>query len=202
MPDPLDPILKALESVSEELSTVHMRLTRLEDASLVGGASFGNGGDGSDRAPGAPIVWRQLEVADRTALWAEFTNWVMCIADQFELTPDKLPRNCWWLHDGVVEELTALWTAYRSAFWTEQDSGASVYLWFDAFGRALDRISRSWLGECTNGYHQPRSRDNWSTDANLRAQILAAGAPGTSHSEPADTDLPDGITGKEAQSSD
>ncbi|MFE0063120.1 hypothetical protein, partial [Streptomyces sp. NPDC059003] len=129
------------------------------------------------RTPGAPVLWRQLEEDERADLWAEFTGWVIEIADQYELTIDQLPRDCWWLHGGVVAEMTALWTSHRSAFEAQGDSGASVYLWHDAFDRAINRISRMWLGECTNGYHQVRSRDRWGTDVRLRAAILAAGPP-------------------------
>ncbi|WP_331752214.1 hypothetical protein [Streptomyces chartreusis] len=177
MADPLDPLFKALESINEELSGLHIRLARVEDQQSISGAGGPGGAEGEGRVPGTPIVWRKLEDPERSDLWVEFTGWVFDIADQFELTVDQLPRDCWWLHGGVVEELTALWTSHRSAFEIKDDSGASVYLWHDAFARALDRISRSWLGECTNGYHQPRSRERWGTDAKLRATIIGAGPP-------------------------
>ena len=179
MADPLDPLFKALESINDELTGLHGRLARVEDQQSIGGGggAGGSGPDGEGRPAGAPVVWRKLEDPERSDLWTEFTGWVFDIADQFELTVDQLPRDCWWQHGGVVEELTALWTSHRSAFEIQDDSGASVYLWHDAFARAIDRISRSWLGECTNGYHQPRSRERWGTDARLRATVLEDGPP-------------------------
>ncbi|MFI1203470.1 hypothetical protein ACH4VR_29245 [Streptomyces sp. NPDC020883] len=181
MPDPLEPLFKALDSFNDEISSLHQRINHVEDTLQVGGGRSGISGDdaGGDRVPGAPVVWRKVDDAERDQLWSEFTGWVVEIADRYELTVDQLPRDCWWLHGGVVEELTALWTSHRSAYSTEEDTGASVYLWHDAFARALDRISRSWLGECTNGYHQPRSRERWGVDAKLRSAIIAAGPPGT-----------------------
>ncbi|MGW2106328.1 hypothetical protein [Streptomyces sp. NPDC001948] len=180
MPDPLEPLFKALESINDELSGLHIRMARTEDQLSLGGGVGGPGGvdsNGDGPPAGTPVIWRKLEEPERSETWAEFTSWVIDIADQFELTVDQLPRDCWWLHGSVVEELTALWTSHRSAFEAKDDSGASVYLWHDAFARALERISRSWLGECTNGYHQPRSRERWGSDAKFRAEVTAAGPP-------------------------
>jgi hypothetical protein len=55
-----------------------------------------------------------------------------------------------------VAELTALWTGGESAYGNEEDAAAGPYLWHDAWSRGIERISRTWLGECTNGYHQTR----------------------------------------------
>ncbi|MGW6145752.1 hypothetical protein ACWFR4_48440, partial [Streptomyces sp. NPDC055140] len=54
------------------------------------------------------------------------------------------------------------------------------YLWHDAWSRGIERIGRMWLGECTNGYHQTKSRTLWGTDPAYRKKITEAGPPGAS----------------------
>ncbi|MGP3951250.1 DUF4913 domain-containing protein [Streptomyces sp. 7N604] len=189
MPDPLGPLFDALESINNEMTGFAARLTRVEDAASLkaGSSSSGGGGGGaeaSDRTPGAPVVWHRLEAAVREKLWAEFTSWVIRIADTFELTTDQLPRECWWEHGAVVSELTALWTGWESAHASEDDAAAGPYLWHDGFDRAIDRIGRRHLGGCTNGVHEPKSRKMYGTDAAYRKKILEAGPPGVTATKP------------------
>ncbi|MFD4243702.1 hypothetical protein ACFWP3_19205 [Streptomyces sp. NPDC058525] len=184
MPDPLAPLFEALESINNELTTFHARVARLEDSGSVRGGSKQGGGDGGgtgegDRVPGAPVVWHRIEDEEvRAALWGEFTSWVIRMADTYELTTEQLPHACWWQHGSVVAELTALWTGWESSYGNEEDAAARPYLWHDAWSRAVERVSRMWLGECTNGYHQQKSRTTWGTDPAYRKKILEAGAPG------------------------
>lgn len=181
MPDPLEPLFSALESINDELTTFAARLARLEDARSVAGSGGPRTGadEGDARVPGAPVVWHDLPERAREDCWATFTGWVVRIADSYELTTEQLPRECWWEHGAVVAELTALWTGWESAYGTEDDAAAGPYLWHDAFSRGIERIGRMWLGECTNGYHNPKSRQSWGRDADLRKRIQMAGPPNT-----------------------
>ncbi|MET8676077.1 hypothetical protein ABZW18_00330 [Streptomyces sp. NPDC004647] len=185
MPDPLGPLFDALESINNELTGLTARMVRLEDAlSIRGSAGSGGGPDADARTPGAPVIWHKLEVADRVKLWADFTSWVIRIADEYELTTEQLPHACWWEHGAVVAELTALWTGWESAYASEDDAAAGPYLWHDAFSRGVDRIGRMWLGECTNGYHSGKTRTIYGTDPAYRKKTLDAGPPGVSSSPP------------------
>lgn len=182
MPDPLGPLFDALESINSELTGFAARLARLEDAGAVRGASkqSGSGEDGesgSTRVPGAPVVWHKGNEEERAALWGEFTAWVIRMADTYELTTEQLPHACWWEHGSVVDELTALWTGWESAYGNEEDAAAGPYLWHDGWSRGIERISRIWLGECTNGYHHSKSRTVWGTDPSYRKKITEAGPP-------------------------
>ncbi|MEU6323625.1 hypothetical protein [Streptomyces sp. NPDC047009] len=187
MPDPLGPLFDALESINGELTTFAARLARVEDAASVRGGArqLGSGEDGSgegERVPGAPVVWHKLKGQERDQLWAEFTAWVIRMADLYELTTEQLPHACWWEHGAVVAELTALWTGWESAYGSDEDAAAGPYLWHDAWSRGIDRIGRMWLGECTNGYHQQKTRTTFGTDPSYRKQVLQAGPPGTAAS--------------------
>ncbi|MFG3182130.1 hypothetical protein [Streptomyces nigra] len=73
-------------------------------------ASGEDGGNDSARVRGAPVVWHKGNQEERCELWAEFTAWVIRMADTYELTSEQLPHACWWEHGAVVAELTALWT--------------------------------------------------------------------------------------------
>jgi hypothetical protein len=183
MPDPLGPLFDALESINNELTGFAARLARLEDAGAVRGGGGPGGrnqeaGEAAARTPGAPVVWHKLTDDEREPLWGEFTSWVIRIADQYELTTEQLPHACWWEHGAVVDELTALWTGWESAYGNEEDAAAGPYLWHDAWSRSIDRIGRMWLGECTNGYHNLKSRTVWGTDPVYRKKISDAGPPG------------------------
>lgn len=195
MPDPLGPLFDALESINGELTGFAARLARLEDAGAVRGAakqgtSGEDGGNDSARVRGAPVVWHKVKEEERAELWGEFTAWVIRMADTYELTTEQLPHACWWEHGAVVAELTALWTGWESAFGDEEDAAAGPYLWHDAWARGIERIGRSWLGECTNGYHQAKSRTVWGTDPAYRKKIIDAGPPGANHGGPATPKAP------------
>ncbi|MEU6070542.1 hypothetical protein ABZ864_40410 [Streptomyces sp. NPDC047082] len=181
MPDPLGPLFDALESINSELTAFAARLARLEDASAVrsGPKAGGAVGEGeASRVSGAPVVWHKVAAEEREALWGEFVSWVIRMADTYELTTEQLPHACWWEHGAVVAELTALWTGWESTYGIEEDAAAGPYLWHDAWARAIDRIGRMWLGECTNGYHNQKSRKTWGTDLEYRQKVLEATPPG------------------------
>ncbi|MFB6984517.1 hypothetical protein [Streptomyces sp. NPDC056304] len=183
MPDPLGPLFDALESINGELTGFAARLARLEDAGAVRGAAKNgapgeDGGSGSTRVPGSPITWHKVNEDEREELWDKFATWVIRMADTYELTTEQLPHACWWEHGAVVAELTALWTGWESAYGNEEDAAAGPYLWHDAWSRGIERIGRTWLGECTNGYHQQKSRTTWGTDPAYRKKITEAGPPG------------------------
>ncbi|MEU9127819.1 hypothetical protein AB0D08_06845 [Kitasatospora sp. NPDC048540] len=187
MPDPLEPLFDELASINAELTSITVRLATLEERQpAVGGGPGGDasGGGPSDRAAGAPVLWRSMGDEQRALLWPEFVAWVLWLADAYELTTEQLPRQCWWQHASVVEELTALWTSHASAYASEEDVGASPYLWQDALARAVERINRNWLGGCVNGFHEPKSRVPFGTDAAYRDQLLAAGPPGDREPDP------------------
>ncbi|MET9611791.1 hypothetical protein [Kitasatospora indigofera] len=177
MPDAFDPLFDELASINAELASIAVRLATLEErqpAAGGGSAEGGAGGGPSDRAAGAPVLWRSLSAEQQTSLWPEFVTWVVWLADAYELTTEQLPRQCWWQHASVVEELTALWTSHSSAYASEEDVGASPYLWQDALARAVERINRNWLGGCVNGFHEPKSRLPFA-DAAYRTVLLEAG---------------------------
>ncbi|MGW2654418.1 hypothetical protein ACWC1D_12305 [Streptomyces sp. NPDC001478] len=168
--DPFQPLLDALDAFNGEQKIITNRLSEIErqlsavpqqaSAGVVGAGPVQGGAPAEGgRLPGAAIDWRTVPEDQYQELWDKFVDWVLWLADEFELSTDQLPRQCWYLHGSARQELTALWTGWESAYNpTGQDAAAGPYLWHDALARVLERLPRMYLGECANGYHQPRTR--------------------------------------------
>ncbi|WP_445517309.1 hypothetical protein [Streptomyces sp. NEAU-174] len=177
-----DKIFAAIASQNEEMISVNAeivllgeRVKVLEEGQATGGSGSADGGEEEEeRMAGAPVCWDDLSAVQRAKLWPEFVAWVIWLADRKELTNDQLPRQCWWKHGAVVDELTALWTSHESAYASGEDAGSAPYLWQDALDRGIERIGRRWLGTCRNGQHRDRHRSAWANDAAYLAELLAA----------------------------
>ncbi len=187
MANGFDDLFQQLATINEEIVSLNAELVlqaeRLKIIEEERDAGGGAGGDSSgageggeeeeERVAGAPVCWDDLEEAERAALWPEFVAWVIWMADRYEVTNDQIPRQCWWQHGAVVEELTALWTSHQSAYAQGEDAGSAPYLWQDALARAIERIGRLWVGTCRNGQHRDRHREQWDGDEKYLAEILA-----------------------------
>ena len=190
-----DDIFAELTNINAEQVLLSERVKLLEEQ--LSAAPAGGDADGEKERPvGEPVRWHELDAEQHAVLWPQFVSWVIWMADRYEMTTDQLPRQCWWKHGAVVEELTALWTSYESAYASGEDGGSAPYLWQDALARAVERMGRFWLGSCRNGQHKARHRDAaWSGDADYLALLLAAGErepdsdpPGTRPDEPPEAD--------------
>ncbi|MFC1435341.1 hypothetical protein ACEZDB_32345 [Streptacidiphilus sp. N1-3] len=156
---------------NERLSMLEQRPAPVEAATQQGEQAE------AERVPGVAVSWHKLSPQQRTVLWPEFVLWTLWLADRYELTNDQVPRQCWWRHGAVVEELTALWTSHQSAYAAEEDAGSAPYLWQDALSRAIERIGRLWLGSCRNGQHKDRHRTPWAGEEPYLEEILQLHGP-------------------------
>ncbi|WP_052434175.1 hypothetical protein [Streptacidiphilus melanogenes] len=140
--------------------------------------------------PGAAVSWHNLTPQQRSVLWPQFVVWTLWLADRYEVTNDQIPRQCWWKHGALVEELTALWTSHQSAYAAEEDAGSAPYLWQDALSRAIERIGRLWLGSCRNGQHKERHRQPWIGEEPYLEEVLQAYGPPTEGPQQGATETP------------
>ncbi|SFF74855.1 hypothetical protein SAMN05216251_12731 [Actinacidiphila alni] len=173
-----DAIFAELTEINAEVVLLNERVAILEEEGP-GRAGTPDDGGTAERPAGAPVLWADLEDDEHAVLWPQFVHWVIRTADTYELTTDQLPRQCWWLHGAVVEELTALWTGHQSAYAGTDDAGSAPYLWQDALARAIERIGRIWLGTCRNGQHKQRHRQPWSGDDQYLTTLHQAARPHT-----------------------
>ncbi|MEV6558294.1 hypothetical protein AB0M22_21455 [Nocardia sp. NPDC051756] len=64
--------------------------------------------------------WRHLDQKDAATLWEELIDWVGWLRHTYQLG-SRVP-SCWFQHDGVREELTALMAAHTAAYRCEQEA--------------------------------------------------------------------------------
>jgi hypothetical protein len=66
----------------------------------------------SRRTPSKPVArlveWHALDPTQRDQEWARLREWVVWLADRYELTVEERLPHCWAEHPGLIEELRAL----------------------------------------------------------------------------------------------
>lgn len=96
--------------------------------------------------------------------WRALADWVSWLRDRYPLA-QKVPT-CWWRHPEIVEEMTALWLAWREAY---VEKGAPLSGGADWHGRWLPEFLRrvgagGWNLAC-EGEHRPIVEDLYEARA-------------------------------------
>lgn len=117
-------------------------------------AGTGPSSDG-DRPPlgGGPVwCWSSLTGEEAALAWATLIGWVDWLTTRYGLG-EVLPA-CWYRHGAVVEELTALRSAWNAAYADPRARPSEPALWHDLLARALARV-RDWDRQgCAAGTHR------------------------------------------------
>jgi hypothetical protein len=94
--------------------------------------------DVADESGLLPIRWQELDrqVAGRT--WTLLLGWVTWLVERYGLT-EVLP--CWYRHGAMVEELSALWVAWRAAYDPEAMAVDPLF-WHDHLDRTRVRLQQ------------------------------------------------------------
>lgn len=71
--------------------------------------------------PPLPICWPGLSPKQRKQRLDELTTWVAWLTDRYRLDHRTVPT-CWRQHGEIIEELSALATAWHTAHSTRPDS--------------------------------------------------------------------------------
>ena len=122
------------------------------------------GRQGADAAAGSrPVRWRDLGPEDAAPEWAALRDWVQWVTTRFDI-PITLIPNCWWQHPALVEELSALHVAWRTAY-DPQDSGLGPLMWLERWHAARTRLRAAYSGSCSNG-HKDTKRRSWKDVTN------------------------------------
>lgn len=116
-----------------------------------------------------PAPWNRKELADPAAaqLLTELRQWVDWYNDRYGVNAESRIAGCWYRHAPVVEELTAVWVAWRVAYYGHKTpSDAPVYWHERILWPAIARIRKnSWgLGACNPVHKDPRPKNEPSTD--------------------------------------
>jgi len=123
----------------------------------------------------APWCWRDLGEHGREELWNQLTDWVNYLRSRYPLAR-KLP-GCWAEHPELVEELTALWLAWQSAY---QDPDAALTApadWHDRWlPGVLHRVEHGPFATDCAARHQPRPDSAYAKREGQTGRI-GTGAP-------------------------
>ena len=102
--------------------------------------------------PPAPICWPIYDDEHEQQMIDELTDWVEWVRWRFTLDHRTIP-DCWMQHGPLIEELSALYTAWQAAY-TDTD-GSAPLLWMAHFATARDRLGE-WVARtgCRPGEHR------------------------------------------------
>ena len=89
---------------SDQIYQLSMVVAQLEEADAASGSA-------------APWTWRTLRGHPVAAQWRDLADWVGWLRGRYPLAR-QIPL-CWWRHPELVEELTALWLAWKDAYATK-----------------------------------------------------------------------------------
>ncbi|NMR19189.1 hypothetical protein [Cellulomonas fimi] len=92
--------------------------------------------------PAEPICWPVYDDQDHEQIMlAEVGEWVDWIRWRYTLDHRTIPT-CWPQHGALIEELSALYTAWQTAY-TNPD-GTAPLLWMNHFHAARERLTQ-WV---------------------------------------------------------
>ncbi|MBA3743173.1 hypothetical protein [Sporichthya sp.] len=108
-----------------------------------------------DLFPTFPVCWATLSDVETEDALEELDDWVTWLVDRYSLDHRAVPP-CWEQHGALVEELSALRTAWISAFNITGRPEAPLE-WHAHFAAALRRLIdwASRTGCRTGGQHRP-----------------------------------------------
>lgn len=81
------------------------------------------------------FTWRYLDAEQARTLWSELIDWTTWLRERYELGT-KIPP-CWYRHDPVVEELSALMAAWTDAYYRGDEYRDDLTAWHTQWFRPL-----------------------------------------------------------------
>lgn len=102
------------------------------------------------------------ELLDKVRDWVDWYNSRYGTAESIRIRP------CWYMHPPVVEEITALWVAWRAAYYGHNKPDTAATYWHSAYlWPTIKRIhTEPWgMPKCIAGHEHPRDVTSASTDA-------------------------------------
>lgn len=106
------------------------------------------------------VNWRDISDENRAEACRELASWVHeWLIPRYQLGARQIPA-CWWQHGNMVEELSALHTAWRVCF-DAADGGFGPIGWHERFALALQRPA--FATKCIDGHRPERPRTDLMT---------------------------------------
>lgn len=108
-----------------------------------------------DPFAGYAIAWATLDEAETADALMELEDWIQWLTSRYGLDHRHVPA-CWTGHGELIEELSALHTAWHRAF-APDAAGDAPLRWHEAFDAARSRLV-DWVARtgCSPREHRPR----------------------------------------------
>jgi hypothetical protein len=158
--------VKALEALSDQLLDVLDALRqRIEVLESVDPVPAAVGGDyevqdvaPAEPAPYVPYCWKHVSASEARGLWVRLREWVDWVNGRYFASSWESIRPCWFRHPAAVEELTALWAAWESAYRAADEgegfSDAALW-WHEKLHAVVHRLWDEQFAECKAGHQDP-----------------------------------------------
>jgi len=100
-----------------------------------------------------PVCWPILDDHELSTRHLELEDWVLWVTDRYVLDHRMIPE-CWEEHSALVEELSALHTAWVTAFAADA-RGDDPLRWHSDFAACRQRLA-DWVARtgCRPGTHR------------------------------------------------
>lgn len=109
-----------------------------------------------------PVNWTALDAPEAAEQWSLLVDWTDRLRDRYQLH-ERLPA-CWYAHGPLIEELSALRSAWIGSHLDPQARLDDPARWHELLERTLDRI-RDWdRSGCSDGTHRPDQLPSDETD--------------------------------------
>lgn len=128
------------------------------EALMTPDALMDDGIDFDERGPalGQPTIvrWRDLPESEAAEAWATLRSFVDWLIVRYDISEATIPR-CWWQHGAVVEELSALRSAWDVSTDPDLDGGLGPIGWHERFHLVQSRLREWYNRECVSGHRPP-----------------------------------------------
>lgn len=156
--------VQSLEKISDQLldamDAQQQRIEQLESAGPVPALAPSGDAQAQETEPVAyvPYCWRYVSAAEARGLWIRLREWVDWVNGRYFSSSWESIRPCWFRHPAAVEELTALWASWESAYRATDDgdgfSDAALW-WHEKLHTVVHRLWEEQFAECKAGHQEP-----------------------------------------------
>lgn len=158
--------VKALEALSDQLldamDAQQQRIEQLESTGPVpvssGDAQMQETAAEIEPAAYVPYCWKHVSASEARGLWVRLREWVDWVNARYFSSSWESIRPCWFRHPAAVEELTALWAAWESAYRASDEgegfSDAALW-WHEKLHTVVHRLWDEQFAECKAGHQEP-----------------------------------------------
>jgi hypothetical protein len=117
-----------------------------------------------------PVNWATLDAQQAAEQWALLIGWTDWLRDRYQLH-EQIPA-CWFTHGALIEELSALRSAWVGAYLDPQAAAGDPATWHDLLDRTRYRLRTFDRNGCADGTHRPDLTLPDNTDRTLRDQTV------------------------------